>query len=64
VTSLILAHLMARIQSLYRNLDRRDDGYSTEAIAVTALLVLLAIGALAVLAAKVMAKANSIDLNG
>lgn len=42
---------------------RRDQsGYSTETVVVTALLVLLAIGVLAALAAAVLAKVNSIDL--
>ena len=64
MTSLILAHLLARITSLRRDLaDRRDDGYTTETIAVIALLVVLAIGVVGVIAAKVLAKANSINLN-
>jgi hypothetical protein len=65
VTSLILAYLFARITSLRRDLaDRQDDGYTTETIAVIALLVVLAIGVVGVIAAKVLAKANSINLNG
>ena len=38
-----------------------EAGYSTEAVVVTALLVTLAIAAMAVIAAKVLAKANSIN---
>jgi hypothetical protein len=65
MTSLVLAHLVARIRSLHRDLTaRRDDGYTTETIAVIAMLVALAIAVLAVVAAKVLAKAQSIDLNG
>jgi hypothetical protein len=37
-----------------------EAGYSTEAVVVTALLVALAIGAVAIIATKVLAKANSI----
>jgi hypothetical protein len=38
-----------------------DAGYSTEAVVVTALLVALAIAAITIIAAKVLAKANSIS---
>ncbi|MGI5353013.1 hypothetical protein ACQEU8_33265 [Streptomyces sp. CA-250714] len=41
---------------------RRDDGYTTETIVVTALLALLAIGALGVITSKVLGRANGIDL--
>jgi hypothetical protein len=41
-----------------------DAGYSTEAVVVTALLVALAIAAVAIIAAKVLAKANSISTGG
>lgn len=41
---------------------RGDGGYSTETVLVTALLVALAIAAVAVITAKVMDKANSINL--
>lgn len=40
-----------------------DAGYSTEAILVTALLVAVALTALGILTAKIVAKANSIDLS-
>ncbi|WP_019611086.1 hypothetical protein [Nocardiopsis sp. CNS-639] len=39
---------------------RRDDGYSTEAVIVTALLVAMAIGAVAIISNAVMERANSI----
>ena len=41
---------------------RRDGGYSTEAIAVTAFLVALALAALAILGPKVLAKIRGITL--
>jgi hypothetical protein len=41
-----------------------ESGYSTEAVVVTALLVALAIAAVAIIAAKVLAKANSISTGG
>ena len=41
-----------------------DAGYSTEAVVVTALLVALAIAAVAIIATKVLAKANSISTGG
>ena len=42
--------------------DEPDAGYSTETVLVTALLVLLAITVVAVLAAKIMAKVQEIQL--
>ncbi|MFI5808587.1 hypothetical protein [Streptomyces sp. NPDC051561] len=39
-----------------------DAGYSTEAVIVTALLAFLGIAVIGVIVAKVMAKANGIDL--
>ena len=39
-----------------------DAGYSTETVLVTALLVVIALAVIAVVAAKVTAKANGIDL--
>lgn len=41
-----------------------DAGYSTEAVVITALLVALAIAAVAIIATKVLAKANSITTGG
>lgn len=69
MTSLILTYLLARIAdvrrdpALHRDRAYSDDaGYTTETIAVIALLVVLALSVLGVVAAKVLAKANSIDL--
>ena len=42
--------------------DTKDGGYSTEAVLVTALLVVLAIAVIAIIATKVTGKANSINL--
>jgi len=39
-----------------------DAGYTTETVVVIALLVALAIAAIAIITAKVLAKANSLDL--
>ena len=41
---------------------RRDGGYSTEAIAVTAFLIALALAALAILGPKVLAKIRGVTL--
>jgi hypothetical protein len=51
--------LRARFEMLRRE---PEAGYSTEAVLVTALLVVMALSVVAVLVAKVTAKANSIDL--
>jgi hypothetical protein len=40
----------------------RDAGYTTETVVVIALLVALALAAIAIITAKVIAKANSINL--
>jgi len=55
-----LQFLTAHIRVLLHRLREEDDGYTTETIAVTALLVALAIAVLATIAAKVKAKANAI----
>jgi hypothetical protein len=41
---------------------RSDAGYTTETILVTALLVVLTVSVIGIIAAKVLAKATSIDL--
>ena len=65
VISPIFTCLLASIASLRRGASqRRDEGYTTETIAMIALLVVLALGVIGVVAAKVMARANGIDLNG
>ena len=61
MTYLILAHLADHIRELRRKL-ARDDGYSTETIAVVALLVALALTVIGIITVKVVAKANSINL--
>ena len=53
--------LTAHIRLLARRLRQEDDGYTTETIVVTALLVALALAVLAVIAVRVRAKANSIN---
>jgi uncharacterized protein HemX len=63
---LILALLLARFDAARRELAarrREDDGYSAETIAVIALLVVLALGAVGAIAVKIRAKADGIDLN-
>ena len=55
----VRARLNGRLELLR---EQPDDGYSTETALVTALLVLLAIAVIAVIAAKIMAKAEQIDL--
>jgi hypothetical protein len=40
----------------------RDAGYTTETVVVTALLVALAIGAIAIIVTKVLSKANGLNL--
>ncbi len=66
MTYLVLTYLFDTMRTQRRRLARsfRDDGYSTETILVAALLVVMAIGVLAILASKIKAKADSIDLNG
>ena len=56
---LILALLRARIAEVRRE---GDAGYTTETVVVIALLVALAIAAIAIITAKVLAKANSLNL--
>lgn len=63
LTSHLTSHLAALASGWLRQARKRaDGGYSTETVLVTALLVMLAVAALAVLTSKVLAKVNSIDL--
>ena len=75
MTHLILTHLHTQIMRLRherprntpvpgpRGVDRHPDaGYTTETIAVIALLVILALAVIGIIAAKVIAKANGITL--
>ena len=41
----------------------RDDGYTSESVVTTAMLVALALTVVGIIVAKVAARANSIDLN-
>jgi hypothetical protein len=59
IWTLILAHLAAAITELKRN---KDAGYTTETVVVIALLVAMALAAIAIIAAKVLAKANGLNL--
>ena len=58
-------HLLSRLIRLIRTrtaeLRGGDDGYSTEAVVVIALLVAMAIAAVAIITTKVLAKANGIS---
>jgi hypothetical protein len=59
VWTLISAYLAAAITALKRN---KDAGYTTETVVVIALLVAMALAAIAIIAAKVLAKANGLNL--
>ena len=54
--------LITRIRAGLQRLHRDEDGYSTEAVVVTAALVLLALAVIAIIVAKVTEKANGITL--
>jgi len=54
--------LIARMHAGLERLRHDEGGYSTEAVVVTALLAALAIAVIAIIVAKVMAKANGLDL--
>jgi hypothetical protein len=56
---LLVGALRARSELLRRD---PDAGYTTETVVVTALLVVAAIVVVAIIVAKVMAKANGINL--
>ncbi|GAA1370218.1 hypothetical protein [Catellatospora chokoriensis] len=59
----LYAYATARLHGLRERIRQLpDDGYSTETILVTALLVALALGAVAIIAAKVYAKINATNL--
>lgn len=45
-----------------RKAARRDDGYTTETVVITALLAILAMTVVGIIVAKVTAKANGISL--
>jgi fatty acid desaturase len=53
----------AELRTRFAQLRREPDaGYTTETVVVVALLVAMAIAAVAIITAKVIAKANSLDL--
>ncbi|GAB3474244.1 MULTISPECIES: hypothetical protein [Amycolatopsis] len=54
--------LIARLRAELERLHDDDGGYSTEAVVVTAALVLMAIAVIAIIVAKVTEKANGINL--
>jgi len=62
----ILGYLRIAAATLRGRLERArltgDAGYTTETVVVIALLVALAIAAVAIITAKVLAKANSLNL--
>ncbi|MGE0295279.1 hypothetical protein [Pseudonocardia sp.] len=59
----VIVRLLARVAEGRRRMrEQPDAGYSTEAVLVTALLVALALAVVAIIAAKITEKANSINL--
>ncbi|MGY6655373.1 hypothetical protein ACXIZN_24745 [Amycolatopsis sp. TRM77291] len=54
--------LVARLRAALDRLRHDEDGYSTEAVVVTALLAALAIAVIAIIVMKVTQKANGINL--
>jgi hypothetical protein len=54
--------LAAMLRARLAQARRRDGGYTTETVVVIALLVALAIAAVAIITAKVLAKAGSLNL--
>ena len=61
--SALLSYLNAEIRHRWTAVrDTKDGGYSTEAVLVTALLVLAAIVVIGIIVSKVTSKANSINL--
>jgi hypothetical protein len=61
--SALLSYLTAEIRHRWKVVrDTKDGGYSTEAVLVTALLVLAAIAVIGIIVGKVTGKANSINL--
>ncbi|WP_033328682.1 hypothetical protein [Streptomyces yerevanensis] len=61
-----LAHrVRAHLTEVRRHIrEHGDGGYTTETIVVTALLAVLALSVVGIIAAKVLGKANGIDLGG
>ena len=59
IWALFRVHLAAATTALKRS---KDAGYTTETVVVIALLVAMALAAIAIIAAKVLAKANGLNL--
>jgi hypothetical protein len=59
-----LRHLIGSLRAYLAAVRTDDAGYSTEAVVVIALLVAMALAAVGIIAAKVIAKANSLNLGG
>jgi hypothetical protein len=58
-----LSYLLTQISAARNRIAAtRDDGYSTEFILATALVVVLTLAVVGIIVTKVTAKANSIDL--
>lgn len=57
----LIAHLHARLQEMQA---QPEAGYSTEAVVVIALLVVMAVTAVGIIAAKVLATAHNIQTGG
>jgi hypothetical protein len=62
VTELYLISWMGLVRNL-RRLALSEDGYTTQTVIITAMLAALAIAVGIIITTKVLAKANSIDLN-
>ncbi len=58
---IFLAHLARLLRARLAHIHHDEAGYSTEAVIVIALLVAMALTAVGIIAAKVIAKANSIS---
>ena len=59
----LMSYLSAELRHRWKAVrDTKDGGYSTEAVLVTALLVVLALAVIAIIATKVTGKANGINL--
>ena len=62
-TELYLISWMGLVRAV-RRVMVAEDGYTTQTVIMTALLAALAIAVGIIITTKVLAKANSIDLNG
>jgi hypothetical protein len=64
-TVFLIEYLLTEIRYRWRMVKAtKDAGYTTETVIAIALLAVLAIAVLAIIAAKITAKANSINLDG